>query len=206
MKRREASDSAEALEAKKFTKRKEFGSRKETGNRHYRNKPARWAKDCYKRKRKEGNSEVKTKTHTGSALIQEVISSHVRKKRLVLSLEELDDKVTIKLGNVHKRWTAKHLSEVLYVQGLEYNQFSVSATSDKGYEVMVNDQKCLVKRKGVIEAVGERKGGSFVIEVEVIKPLNYDQEEENALLRKTKIGSIQNWHEKLAHQHTSRKF
>lgn len=97
-----------------------------------------------------------------------------------------------------KQWNKNHLSDVLYVPGLEYNLFSVSATSDKGFELLVDDKKCLLKKKEVTEAVGEREGGLYVMEVKVIKPTT---QQENALLGKIKIDNIQSWHEKLVHQH-----
>lgn len=97
-----------------------------------------------------------------------------------------------------ENWNQNHLVNVLYVPDLKYNLFSVGAALDKGLDMVSTRSVCKLVDGDRTVAVGVRRNKLYIMQFDATadtKP--------TAMVAHANVASahtLQNWHERLAHQ------
>lgn len=97
-------------------------------------------------------------------------------------------------------WNQNHLIDVLYVPRLKYNLFSTGAALDKGLEMQSTSETCKLIKKGRTIATGTRRGKFFVMQFAVKASPRSGWRKDTAQAYVSSKDTLQNWHERLAHQ------
>lgn len=113
-------------------------------------------------------------------------------------------------GNVYvlaydsKHWTCKYLKDVYLVPDLRYNLFSMRAALDKGLRLEAHNEECRFLEGNKVVAIGERDGKLFKMKFREVAPKEAFVEVTGGEDSKISNRSLQEWHEKLAHQNFRR--
>lgn len=98
------------------------------------------------------------------------------------------------------KWVKNYLSEVLFVQKLKYNLFSLSSALDKGLNLASNEHTYFLKRKDSVVAVGDRHGNLYKMRIKTCTPETKIEDYAEAHLHIGESEKLRLWHERLAHQ------
>lgn len=97
------------------------------------------------------------------------------------------------LVNNGSEWIDSTIDNVLFVPDLKTNLFSVNRAADRGYVIMTDDSSCKFLKNGVVCAIGKRIENSYY--------LDFRFKCEVASVAKVSTDDLNEWHERLAHQH-----
>lgn len=91
-------------------------------------------------------------------------------------------------------WVQSEIRDVLFVPDLKFNLFSVGAVLRRGFEAKWSEEKCVFIKENEVRAVGLQQGKLYRMQFREpmdLAAVGFGTE---------KMGSLQVWHEKLAHQ------
>jgi hypothetical protein len=125
---------------------------------------------------------------------------HTLEKPLIIHLGSKSTMDAIGKGNIrfeamiNGSWNSCVMENVLYVPDARRNLFSVTAAIDKGLIFVSDKNGCEFIKNGVVKARGVRSG-------QLLKMCIRVKQSPEANL--TTLGTLQNWHERMAHQNKS---